>query len=401
MTEVSRLANRPEVDLLLCCARTELDSQRVDRMRALLNSVIDWPTLLRMAVAHGVLPLLYFHLKKTCPDLVPQPILDQFHNHFLANAGRNLFLTEELLKLLHLFEAKGIPAIPLKGPALAASIYGDLALRTFSDLDIVVHKRDVKRAKALVLSQGYRLDLSLNREQEIAFLQSDLEGWFVRNDGSVMVEIQWGEPKDFPFTLEFEPFWRRLGKASLEGRTVSTFSPEDLLIILSMHGAIHCWQRLNWICDLAELIRGHEGWDWKGVIDEAERRGWRRILFLGLFLVHDLLEAGLPEQIWQKVQADSSMSALAGQVCKNLFHENKGARGPWENHRFYLKLTERFQARVGYCLRLSLHPTVVDWEAFPLPPSLFFLYYLIHPIRVAGKYGWLFLRRFFPKTISS
>jgi hypothetical protein len=401
MTEVSRLANRPEVDLLLCCARTELDSQRVDRMRTLLNSVIDWPTLLRMAVAHGVLPLLYFNLKKTCPDLVPQPILDQLHNHFLANAGRNLFLTEELLKLLHLFEANEIPAVPLKGPALAASIYGDLALRMFDDLDIVVHKRDVKKAKALALSQGYRLGLSLNREQEIAFLQSDLEGWFVRNDGRVMVEIQWGEPKDFPFTLDFEPFWRRLEKASLAGRTVSTFSSDDLLIILSMHGAIHCWQRLNWICDLAELIRGHEGWDWKGVIDEAERRGWRRILFLGLFLVHDLLEAVVPEQIWQKVRADSSISALAGQVCKNLFHENMGSRGPWENNLFYLKLTERFQDRISYCLRLSFHPTIVDWEAFPLPPSLFFLYHLIHPIRVAGKYGWRFLGRFFVKAISS
>jgi hypothetical protein len=368
-------------------------------MRTLLNSVIDWPTLLRMAVAHGVLPLLYFNLKKTCPDLVPQPILDQLHNHFLANAGRNLFLTEELLKLLHLFEANGIPAIPLKGPALAASIYGDLALRMFDDLDIVVHKRDVKKAKALALSQGYRLGLSLNREQEIAFLQSDLEGWFVRNDGRVMVEIQWGEPKDFPFTLDFEPFWRRLGKASLVGRMVPTFSSDDLLIILSMHGAIHCWQRLNWICDLAELIRGHEGWDWKGVIDEAERRGWRRILFLGLFLVHDLLEAVVPEQIWQKVRADSSVSALAGQVCKNLFHENMGSRGPWENNLFYLKLTERFQDRIGYCLRLALHPTVVDWQAFPLPLSLFFLYHLIHPIRVGAKYGWDFLSRLFPKKI--
>jgi hypothetical protein len=401
MTEVSRLAHRPEVDLLLCCARTSLDSKKADQVRALLHSEIDWPYLLRMAGAHGVFPLLYVSLKKTFPDLVPPTILDQFHNHFLANAGRNLFLTEELLKLLNLLETNGIPAIPFKGPLLAVSVYGDLALRMFSDLDIAVHRRDIQKAKALLLSKGYRLDLPLNPKQEIVFLRSDLDGWFIRSDGRVRVEIQWGEPKDFPFPLDFERFWGRLRKASLEGQRVWTFAPEDLIGILAMHGALHCWERLIWICDLAELIRGYEGWDWKGFIDEAERKGWRRILFLGLFLVHDLLEAVLPEQIWQKVRADSSVSALAGQVCKNLFHENMGSRGPWEINRFYLKLTERFYDRIGYCLRLSLHPTVVDWEAFPLPSFLFFLYHLIHPIRVTGKYGWRFLRRFFLKTISS
>jgi hypothetical protein len=397
--EVSRLVHRPEVDLLLCCARTCLDAKRADQVRALLHSKIDWPYLLRTAAAHGVTPLLYSHLHKTFPDLIPASILDQLHNQFLANAGHNIFLTAELLKLLRLFETNGIPAIPFKGPILAASVYGDLALRTFSDLDIVVHRGDIQKAKALLLSQGYRLNISLTPEQKIVFLESDLEGWFIRDDGRVLVEIQWGEPKDFPFQVDSESFWAHLEKASLESRTFLTFSPEDLLVILSMHGAIHCWERLNWICDLAELISSYEGWNWNGLINEAERKGWRRILFLALFLAHDLLQAVIPEQIRQKVQADSSLPLLADQVRKRLFQENYGSIGTLENIFFHLKLTERFQDRIGYCLRLALHPTVVDWQAFPLPPSLFFLYHLIHPIRVGAKYGWDLLSRFFPKRI--
>lgn len=401
MTEVSRLANRPEVDLLLCCARTHLDSKRADQVKALLLSKISWPYLLRTAAAHGVTPLLYFHLHKTFPDLVPAPILEQLHNQFLANAGHNIFLTEELLKLLHLFETKGIPAIPCKGPLLAASIYGDLSLRMFSDLDIVVRRGDIQKAKTLLLSQGYRLNISLTPEQETVFVESDLEGWFIRHDGRVLVEIQWGEPKDFPFSVNFEAYWGHLEKVSLEGRTVLTFSPEDLLVILSMHGAIHCWERLSWICDLAELIRSYEGWDWKRLINEAERKGWRRVLFLALFLAHDLLQAVIPGQIWQKIQADSSLPLLADQARKRLFQENHAAFGTLDNIIFHLKLTEHLRDRISYCLRLALHPTIVDWQAFPLPPSLFFLYHLIHPIRVAGKYGWRFLRCFFVKAFSS
>jgi len=397
--EVPFLVHRPEVDLLLCCARTCLDSRRADQVRALLHSKIDWPYLLRMAAAHGVTPLLYFHLHNTFPDLVPASILDQLHRQFLGNAAHNILLTEELLKLLRLFEKNAIPAIPFKGPILAASVYGDLALRMFFDLDILVHREDIQKAKALLLSQGYRLNISLHPEQEIVFLQSDLEGWFVRNDGRVMVEIQWGEPKDFPFPMDFESSWGHLERISLEGRTFSTFSPEDLLVILSMHGAIHCWERLNWICDLSELIRSYEGWNWKRLINESGRKGWRRILFLGLFLAHDLLETVLPEEIWEKVRADSSLPLLADRVRKRLFRENHGSIGTLENIFFHLKLTERFQDRIGYCLRLAFHPTVVDWQAFPLSPSLFFLYHLIHPIRVGAKYGWDLVSRLFRKNI--
>jgi len=390
------LAHRPEVDLLLCCARTHLSSEKVDQIRALLHSQMDWPYLLRMAGAHGMIPLLYMHLQKNSPDLIPQTIRDQLRNHFLANAGHNLILTEELLKLLHLFETNGIPAVPYKGPLLAGSVYGDLALRTFGDLDIVVPRQDFKRAKALLLSQEYRPDLSLTPELEIALVQSDFECRFVRDDGKITVDFQWGEPKDLPYPMNFELFWGGLEKAPLGGRMVSTFSPGDLVLILSMHGAAHCWERLNWICDLAELIRAHPRIDWKGVIDRAERLGWRRILFLGLFLAHDLLQTILPEEIWEKIRGDPSVQSLANQVREILFGDKNAPIGTLERSLFYLKMMERFQDRIGYCLRMAFHPTVVDWEIFPLPRPLFFFYHLIHPLRVAGKYGWLYLRQLFP-----
>ena len=62
------------------------------------------------------MPLLYRTLNSTCSDAVPKPTLEELRDHFYVNAGRNLFLTKELLKVLHLLEAHGIPAIPYKGP---------------------------------------------------------------------------------------------------------------------------------------------------------------------------------------------------------------------------------------------------------------------------------------------
>ena len=62
------------------------------------------------------MPLLYRTLNSTCRDAVPKPTLEELREHFYANAGRNLFLAKELIKVLHLFDAQEISAIPYKGP---------------------------------------------------------------------------------------------------------------------------------------------------------------------------------------------------------------------------------------------------------------------------------------------
>src|SRR5262249_9559360 len=126
---------RPELRLLLYCARMYLEAREANQIKSLVSKDIEWTYLVRIARAHAVMPLLYRTLLSTCPDAVPNEILEQLRDHFYANAGRNLFLTKELLKLLHLFEANKIAAIPYKGPVLATSIYGNLALREFGDLD--------------------------------------------------------------------------------------------------------------------------------------------------------------------------------------------------------------------------------------------------------------------------
>ena len=105
-SEISQHMNtfRPEVRLLLDCARTCLDAQRASRIKTLISKDIEWAYLLRMARGHGVMPLLYRSLNSVCSDGVPKLTLEELREHFYANAGRNLFLAKELIKLLHLFE---------------------------------------------------------------------------------------------------------------------------------------------------------------------------------------------------------------------------------------------------------------------------------------------------------
>jgi hypothetical protein len=49
--------DRPETEIRRSCAQTCRDSEREAQIRALLRSELDWSYLLRMAHAHGMMPL--------------------------------------------------------------------------------------------------------------------------------------------------------------------------------------------------------------------------------------------------------------------------------------------------------------------------------------------------------
>lgn len=137
-TKAPTAATRPEIELLLCCTRTQINTATAERIKILIQSKIDWAYLIQTATRHGVMSLLYQSLSTTCPEAVPKTNLAQLRDYFHSSAFHNLFLTKELLKLLNLFESHSIPAIPYKGPVLAVSAYGNLSLRQISDLDILV-----------------------------------------------------------------------------------------------------------------------------------------------------------------------------------------------------------------------------------------------------------------------
>lgn len=386
--------SRPEAELLLRCARTTRSPEAADRIRALLREGMDWEYLLRTAHRHGMAPLLCWHLDAICPEAVPKNAIDSLQSHFRSNSLRNLFLTGELLRLLNVFEAHGIPAVPYKGPALAASIYGNLALRQFYDLDILVHRHDVPKAKEALASVGYQARYRLTSAQEAAFLRSECEHPFMRVDGKSIVELHWGVAEKHFFPLDTERLWGRLNRIPLGGGTILNLSPEDMLLILCVHGSRHAWERLEWICDVAELVRVCQDIEWERVMAQASALGGERMLFLGLLLASDLLGAALPERVSQRVRADPTLKALAGRIREQLFRETKRPAGILEGyegapafHTLHLKLRERLRDKIRYFVLKAVTLRGEDWKLVPLPAFLFPFYYVLRPIRLIGKYG--------------
>lgn len=380
---------RPEAELLLRSARALMNLEEVDRIRPLLLKELDWAYLKEMALRHGLMPILYQRLRSYAPNSIPNSVLTQWREQSLSSASRNHVMTEELLSLLELLKTGGIPAIPYKGPVLAASLYKDLTFRPFSDLDILIKKEDLSKANDLMVSLGYRPHFQLTRAQVSAFLQSKYELPLTHRNGWLTVELKWNLVEDFfSFPLDQDGLWKRLQPVSLNGKEILTFSPEDLLIILCMHGATHLWANLIRICDIAQLIGVHDkDLDWDLVLRYAHTLRSERMLYLGLSLSSLLLRASPPEEVDRRVKADSAVKELSQQVMEHLFDRSNGHPALWGNALFHLKARECFKDKLLYCTRLAMTTTTEDWTFCRLPDSLFTLYHLLRPIRLALKYG--------------
>lgn len=381
---------RPEEDLLLCCSRLSIDCERAERIKILLRNGIDWLSLSQLALRHGLMPLLYRNLKATHPDVVPKDIIDQFRKYYFVNACRNLFLCEELLKLLHLFEAHEISAISYKGPVFAASIYGDISLRQFADLDILIRNKDVSRARELLLSQGYHPTLNFNNAaEERVYFGSPYKRrlHFVRNDGKVPVDLHWGiESRYLSFASDLD-LHEHVELTHLNGHAIKTVNTEYLVYLLCIHGAQHAWMQINWICDIAELIKLRRDIAWTRIMDRASDLGIRRMVSCGLLLASQLLGAELEEEMLRRMRVDPFVQSITDQVIRKLLRETGEGRGCFDREMFYLKIMERLGNKARYCFFLAMNPTHVEWSTLPLSKSLYFFYYLIRPLRLVGKYA--------------
>jgi len=340
-----------------------------------------------VADRHSVIPLLYYRLNSICPEAVPHQTLSKLRDHNQENTRQSLFLTGELLKLVDLLEAHGIRAVPFKGPTLALCAYGDVALRQFGDLDVLVHKQDVLKVKELLVREGFKPTPELTSAQEAALLRFDCAYNF-GNDKNVLFDVHWNFAAPyFSFEVDIHGLWERLETITIARKQLLTLSAEDLLLILCLHGFTHLWERLGWICDVAGLIDRQRDIDWQSLLNNATREGSRRILSLGLILAGELLEAPIPPEVLRTVQTDAVVRTLAEQVKQRLFAEELPVSGILDGVLRQLRMRERKRDRLGVCLRLAATPRVYDWMLLPLPGGLFFLYYLLRPLRLAGKYG--------------
>ena len=388
---------RDEYRMLLLCARTRVEPQQRELIRTLATKQLDWAFIRSKAQPHALIPLLYRNLSTCCADRVPSAVLQQLESDYLANAERNRANTAELIRVLRIMKAAGISAVPYKGPALAAVAHGDIELRKFWDLDIVVRPRDIMSAKSLLITHGYQwrpIKGQVTGRNEARNFRFWHEYNFVHTDNNAMIDLHWRiSAQRFPFEVDLDEVWERLEPVRLLDEDIQTFPPEALLLFLCVHGSKDMWwKRIGWVCDIAELLASNPDLDWSYSFELATRTGTRRMLLLGLALAHELLQAPLPEQVYAWIRSDNAVPTLVEYVGHRLFDEQTIPVTLLGKARFRSKVRERLRDRLPIYRNLAsavlvkaFIPNSKDRELIELPDALSALYYLVRPARLAQR----------------
>lgn len=366
--------------VLLECASPSCDPQLLS---VLLHSA-DWPRLLILAEEHGVIGHLAAGLRGFDLAVVPQDVEAALLERQRAQNFLTLRLTAELFHLLELFSAKKIPALVIKGPVLAVQAYGDPAIRSYGDLDLLVQQGAVRRATEAMLASGYQAAVPLS-----AIDAGKIPGQYLfsKANSNLLVELHNDFTlRYFPRRLPIEDFFARQICVRVDAHEVPSVSVEDQLVLICVHGAKHFWERLSWIVDVAGLVT-QSGIDWDRAMESAKAVRAEHLLYTGLRLGADLLHTRLPEKISARVQSDASAAKLVEGILRWLPAAGWPPPNLFERAVFRLRMRGGLLAAPAYLLRLSLSPTEEDWQAGGQISHNHFLDVLRRPLRLARKHG--------------
>lgn len=405
----------PEIELLYICARGQLTSEQSERIGELATQpAFDWPYLLKIAHQHNLTPLVYRHLKTVGANVVPPTISQELQTFWNELTRHNLVLTSELIRVIKFLQAQQLSVLVFKGPILSQQAYGNVTMRQYADLDILVPRADIDRARQLLQDLGYEAGFKLTAAQLKAFPKTHSEEPFWYKDTAknpVMIDLHWELLLPYySFAPDETLAWTDTTHVTIGNAKIPTLSDENLLLFLCVHAAKHNWQQLGQVADIAQLIRNKPAIDWQSLIAHQYQLGNRRMLLLGLYLAHQLLDCPLPAHILRQFETALYLPKLLKQVQANMFEDNKAVLAAHVlkdnsglktrlifdyGHRLYtwlnkdaifLSSTESLKDKGQYWFNRFLRPETVDWEMLPLPNQLSFLYYPFRPLRLLFSY---------------
>lgn len=369
---------------LLACAASPFTTGNAETIKTLAVGELDWTALLNLAEQHGLIPVLYERVADLGDQVPPEP-LHQFKCAFEQNARQTLWLTKLLFTVNDLFKEKGVVAMPYKGPALAALLYGNVTGREYSDIDILIRPADVSRAKAALLNAGFKPALQLRPREEKAYLATGYEYTFHGPKDPNLIEIQWRVlPRFYAIDFDLAGFIRRSRSIPIEGQVIETLSNEDLLLVLCAHAAKHAWSKLSWIRDIADLERS-TNLDWDKVAKQASELGLRRILAATFVIANTMLGTTTPVSIQRWIDEDCEAKRIGQQLCRTLRRGEEPELESLAYFRLMAQVRERWRDRLRFWVRLAITPSWSEWSCIRLPERMFPLYRMVRIARVARR----------------
>ena len=388
-----------ELRLVLHCLRFTGIQDLSHRIRKLCDRIRDWDEFIRLAERHRVVSPVYEGLKQVQNKKIPKFLLDDLKKRAQSTSHLALAKSVQLVEMVRRLQEEGIPVLPFKGPVSGLLAYGDVGVRQFTDLDIMVAPDRILDAERILSELGFRrthLRFQLTPKRWLAYVQNNHHFNYVHTVSGLPVELHWRFGANrYLFPIKFDDLWKDRQTLDLGGVSIPTFSNEHTMLLLCAHGSNHAWSGLFWLSDVAQLAAEKNFIDWPELIKISDRMGTNRMVAEGLMLAKLLLDSPMPAHMTSWPATDKGAARHMRISLQFLCSSDYGPYKPFTRQYFLSKLHRvllRKDPRYFFVFAIRmLMAGCEDWRRVPLLDAMITFYLPIRVIR------WL-LRWYVPGT---
>ncbi len=275
----------------------------------------NWTSLLRWLDDSGMAFYFMQRLQETGgTESIPEWVLSQLSQDFLANQQRNDHLRQRFEFLNQAFDDAGLKYAVLKGFSHVPQFCPNAALRHQGDLDYLVDDRSLPTAQRLLEAAGYRLKPAIS-DQEFVYLLAGVDApshgrCYAPEFHAVELHLDvWDSdlnrlPMMDPLFSVERTVTRRIGELSFPALT-----EHDAFLLQVLHTCSHLftyWIRMSCLYEIAYFLtrRASDAVFWNQVADQVgDNLVLQELTVVVSELVAKLFAAPLPQLIQEWGQA--------------------------------------------------------------------------------------------------
>ena len=336
-----------------------------------------------MAYSHGVFPLVYNTLK-IYDDLIPHEQISYMKQVYMNIVKQNMLMTSELIKVIELLENNAIKVIAFKGPSLSQLLYGDITLRQYSDLDILVDIDDLYTVSEILKSINIKADKSIDflKNEKLLEIGSDFS---LFSQNNIHLELHWNLFRKLLIDKSTDFISSNNLEVNINSKKIKTLNYDYLLIYLCVHGSKHLWERIEWIVDIDKLLKVGI-FDWNFILKISKELKVYNMFLLGISLSDELFDSNIPTEIRNHYLTNNKVQNLKFKMINllnsNFMHEEKEKKIMILKFKYIMQMFDSKVEPLKYIISIIFKPTHYDIYFINIPSAFSFLYYLVRPIRI-------------------
>jgi hypothetical protein len=379
-----------ELQFLIACCQVEPSEEMLSFIVDYIDNFSSkkYDELITLAKQHGILPLVYKCIKNLpSPSKSSITLCNKMKSHYKSIAISNMSMSAELIHIVKLLKDNSIEALAFKGPTLSQMAYKDITLRQFGDLDILISKKDQFAALKTLVNNGYELEIDLKENtKETFFKHVNVIGLYKKSTG-IYVEIHWELlSKNYAIKWKEESLWQKKAYTQINFQNIRTLDTKQLLLYLCTHSSKHLFERLEWICDIDRTIRANPKLDWDLLLQEANKLGIRRMLYLSLALCKLFFHLKLPKNIQNELKKDKELNILIPKIIDLYYSQKTKKQKNYNSFLMLLNMRENLNDKLSFAWYGLFSTKFDDFKYIQLPNYLSFLYPIVRPFRLLTKY---------------